>query len=121
MTLLPIAAHALTMKLQLMGVASRLLTQELPHLDLPSPHAPPALAVPDRVRYFPGMGFGRNPHVLKAQAAEQKAEEASDDLSRARAYFEAAHAWDRAAEREKPGKQRVEYEAHATRTRALAE
>jgi hypothetical protein len=81
----------------------------------------PPLAVPDRVRYFPGMGFGRNPHVLKAQAAEQKAEEASDDLSRARAYFEAAHAWDRAAEREKPGKQRVEYEAHATRTRALAE
>lgn len=67
------------------------------------------------------MGFGKNPHVQKAQAAEQKAEEASDDLSRARAYFEAAHAWDRAAEKEKPGKLRVEYEANATRTRALAE
>jgi len=67
------------------------------------------------------MGFGKNPHVLKAQTAEQKAEEASDDLSRTRAYFEAAHAWDRAAEKEKPGKLRVEYEANATRTRALAE
>ena len=67
------------------------------------------------------MGFGRNPHVLKAQAAEQKAEEASDDLSRARLYFEAAHAWDRAAEREKPGKARSEYEGNAVRARELAE
>ena len=67
------------------------------------------------------MGFGRNPHVLKAQAAEQKAQEAPDETARARAYREAAHEWDRAAEREKPGKQRAEYEAHATRTRAPAE
>lgn len=66
------------------------------------------------------MGFGKNPHVPKAQAAELKAEEASDEPARARAYHEAAHAWDRAAEREKPGKLRLEYEAHAARTRELA-
>jgi hypothetical protein len=46
------------------------------------------------------MGFGRNPHVPKAQAAEQKAQDAPDALSRARAYRDAAHQWDRAAERE---------------------
>lgn len=63
------------------------------------------------------MGFGRNPHVLKAQTAEQKAEEASDEPARVRAYLEAAHAWDRAAEREKPGKLRSEYEANAVRAR----
>ena len=67
------------------------------------------------------MGFGRNPYVSKAQAAEQKAQEAQDDAARARAYHEAAHEWDRAAEREKPGKLRSEYEANATRARELAE
>ena len=63
------------------------------------------------------MGFGRNPYVSKAQAAEQKAQEATDEPARARAYREAAHEWDRAAEREKPGKLRSEYEAHAVRNR----
>ncbi len=67
------------------------------------------------------MGFGRNPYVPKAQAAEQKAEEAPDELARARLYREAAHEWDRAAEREKPGKLRSEYEQHAVRTRELAD
>lgn len=67
------------------------------------------------------MGFGRNPYVAKAQTAEQKAEEAADETSRARLYREAAHEWDRAAEREKPGKARSEYEAHAVRTRELIE
>lgn len=67
------------------------------------------------------MGFGRNPYVSKAQAAEQKAQEATDDSNRARLYREAAHEWDRAAEREKPGKLRSEYEAHAVRNRELAE
>lgn len=66
------------------------------------------------------MGFGRNPYVAKAQVAEQKAEEAADDNTRARHYREAAHEWDRAAEREKPGKVRKEYEAHAVRLRELA-
>jgi hypothetical protein len=67
------------------------------------------------------MAFGRNPHVAKAQAAEQKAEQATDEPSRARALREAAHQWDRAAERENPGKRRTEYEANAARNRELAD
>jgi hypothetical protein len=67
------------------------------------------------------MSFGKNPYVPKAQAAEQKAQEAGDDASQARAYREAAHEWDRAAEREKPGKKRSEYEENATRNRELAD
>lgn len=67
------------------------------------------------------MSFGRNPHVAKATLAEQKAQDATDDNARARAYREAAHLWDRAAEREKPGKQRAQYEQNATRNRELAD
>jgi hypothetical protein len=67
------------------------------------------------------MSFGRNPHVPKAQAAEQKAQDAPDAPARARAWREAAHQWDRAAEREQPGKRRVEYEGNAVRARELAE
>jgi hypothetical protein len=67
------------------------------------------------------MSFGRNPHVPKAQAAEQKAADASDTMARAAAYRDAAHQWDRAASREKPGKYRAEYEANAERNRALAD
>ena len=67
------------------------------------------------------MSFGRNPHVAKALAAQQRAEEATDDHSRERAHREAAHEWDRAAGREKPGKQRDVYEANAARARALAD
>lgn len=67
------------------------------------------------------MSFGRNPHVPKAQAAEQKARDATDEPSRARAYREAAHQWDRAAEREQPGKRRGEYERNAARARELAD
>ena len=67
------------------------------------------------------MGFGRNPHVAKAEAAEQKAVDARDDAARVQAYRDAAHQWDRAAEREKPGKQRDAYEGNAVRNRALAE
>ena len=67
------------------------------------------------------MGFGRNPYVSKAQAAEQKAQEATDEASQVRAYRDAAHQWDRAAEREKPGKKRAEYEANAARNRELAD
>ncbi len=67
------------------------------------------------------MSIGRNPHVPKAQAAEQKALDARDDMSRARAFREAGHLWDRAAERESPGKRRDEYERNAARTRALAD
>jgi hypothetical protein len=46
------------------------------------------------------MGFGRNPHVAKAEAAEVKAQEATDVASEVRAYLEAAHLWDRAAAKE---------------------
>jgi hypothetical protein len=67
------------------------------------------------------MSFGRNPYVPKAQAAEQKAEAAPDEAARVRALRDAAHQWDRAAEREKPGKQRTEYESNAERTRAAAD
>lgn len=67
------------------------------------------------------MSFGRNPHVPKAQAAEQKAADAPDDAARARAQREAAHQWERAAEREAPGKRRSEYEQNAQRNRDLAD
>jgi hypothetical protein len=66
------------------------------------------------------MSFGKNPHVPKAQAAEQKAADASDHHARTLAYREAAHQWDRAASRENPGKKRSEYEANAERNRSLA-
>jgi hypothetical protein len=67
------------------------------------------------------MSFGRNPHVAKALAAEQKAETADDAHAASRNYLEAAHLWDRAAAREKPGKQRSEYEQNAIRDRDLAQ
>ncbi len=67
------------------------------------------------------MSFGKNPHVAKAQAAEQKAQDATDDRSRALAYREAGHQWERAAERESPGKRRSEYEQNAARARTLAD
>lgn len=49
------------------------------------------------------MGFGKNPHVAKAQAAEQKAQVATDEAARTLAWREAARQWDRAAEREQRG------------------
>lgn len=67
------------------------------------------------------MSFGRNPYVPKAEAAELKAAEASDRIARERAHREAAHEWDRAAQREKPGKRRDEYVANAERNRAIAD
>lgn len=67
------------------------------------------------------MAFGRNPHVAKALAAEQRATEAADEHASSRAYLDAARLWDRAAEREKPGPKRTEYEANAVRGRELAE
>lgn len=67
------------------------------------------------------MSFGKNPYVTKAQAAEQRAADAPDEASRLRALRDAAHQWDRAAEREKPGKQRTDYEAAAERNRSLAD
>lgn len=67
------------------------------------------------------MAFGRNPHVAKALVAEQRAKDAGDEHAAARAWLDAARLWDRAAEREKPGRQRTEYEEHAVRARELAD
>ena len=67
------------------------------------------------------MSFGRNPHIPKAQAAEQKARDAGDDDARERHWREAAHLWERAAEREMDGKRRSEYARNAERARALAD
>ncbi len=71
--------------------------------------------------YGPAVSFGKNPFVAKAQAAEQKAADATDGIARVSAYRDAAHQWDRAAQKEKPGKFRTEYEEAAERNRALAE
>jgi hypothetical protein len=67
------------------------------------------------------MSFGRNPHVAKAQAAEQKAELASDDATRIRAHRDAAHQWDRAAARERSQALREQYERSAERNRRIAD
>ncbi len=67
------------------------------------------------------MSFGRNPHIVKAQAAEQKARDAGDDGARERAWREAAHLWERAAKQEKEGKRRGEYERNAEKARAIAD
>lgn len=67
------------------------------------------------------MSFGRNPHVAKAQAAEQKARDARDDAARTLAWREAARQWDRAAERENVDKRRQEYEQNAEQARARAD
>jgi hypothetical protein len=67
------------------------------------------------------MGFGRNPHVAKAEAAQAKAQEATDVVSEVRAYREAAHLWDRAAAKEKDGKRRIEYAANAEAARERAD
>jgi len=67
------------------------------------------------------MGFGRNPHVAKAEAAQVKAQEATDVGSEVRAYLEAAHLWDRAAAKEKDGKRRAEHEANAVAARERSE
>jgi len=67
------------------------------------------------------MSFGRNPHVAKAEAAEQKAGGATDNHSRERAWREAAHLWGRAAERETDAKRRAQYAAQAEEARAKAD
>lgn len=66
------------------------------------------------------MSFGRNPHVAKAQAEEQKAATARDDRAASQAWREAARQWDRAAARETDNGKKTDYEAkaEAARTRA---
>lgn len=66
------------------------------------------------------MSFGRNPHVAKAQAEEQKAATARDVRAASQAWREAARQWDRAAARETDGGKKSDYaaKAEAARTRA---
>lgn len=55
------------------------------------------------------MSFGKNPHVAKAELAEQKARDARDEIAREQAWLEAARRWERAAERETDAKRRQLY------------
>jgi hypothetical protein len=66
------------------------------------------------------MSFGKNPHVAKAEAAEQKARDARDEIAREQAWLEAARRWDRAAERETDDKRRQLYLDKAERAREQA-
>ena len=67
------------------------------------------------------MSFGRNPHIAKAQVAEQKAQDAGDEGTRERHWREAAHLWERAVKFETDGKRRAEYARNAERARDLAD
>ncbi len=67
------------------------------------------------------MGFGRNPHVAKAEAAEQKARSARDQAACEQAWREAARQWERAAERETDERRRVDYAGKAEAARAIAD
>ena len=67
------------------------------------------------------MGFGRNPHVTKAEAAELKAQGAKDASAHERAWREAGHLWERAADREQDAKRRALYLGNAERARAAAD
>jgi hypothetical protein len=67
------------------------------------------------------MSFGRNPHVAKAEAAEQKADSAKDAAASELALREAGRLWERAADREPDAKRRLQYTANAERARARAD
>ena len=67
------------------------------------------------------MSFGKNPHVAKAETAEQKALDAQDDAARAQAWLEAGRQWERAAEREKDPRRRAAYNDKATAARAAVD
>lgn len=67
------------------------------------------------------MSFGRNPHVAKAEAAEQKARTARDQIACEQAWREAARQWERAADRETDDKRRTLYTEKAEIARTNAE
>ena len=67
------------------------------------------------------MSFGRNPHVAKAEAEEQKALGARDAKAAELAWREAARQWDRATARETDPKRRDEHTAKAEAARARAD
>lgn len=66
------------------------------------------------------MSFGKNPHVAKAELAEQKAREAGDAIARKQAWLDAAHRWERAAERETDAKRKHLYIDKAEQARQQA-
>lgn len=67
------------------------------------------------------MGFNQNPHVAKAAAAELSAQNAADESARSGKWLEAAHLWERAADREKNEKRASEYRKNAERAHNEAE
>ena len=67
------------------------------------------------------MSFGRNPHVAKAEASEQRAQIARDERSGQQAWLEAARLWERAADRETDDKRRAQYSERADAARARAD
>ncbi len=67
------------------------------------------------------MGFGRNPHVAKAEAAEQAALIAKDASAYERAWREAGRLWERAADRETDSKRKAQYTEKAEQARATAD
>ncbi len=67
------------------------------------------------------MGFNQNPFVAKATTAAQKAEAATDATARSQAWREAAHLWERAADREKNDKRAAEYRKNAETARDAAD
>ena len=72
-------------------------------------------------RYSCAMSFGRNQHVAKAEAAEQKALNAKDATAYELAWREAGRLWERAAERETDPKRKQQYAGNADRARASAD
>jgi hypothetical protein len=67
------------------------------------------------------MSFGKNPHIAKAEAAEQKALDALDAPAREQGWLEAGRQWERASEKEKDPKRRQLYADKAAAARAAAE
>lgn len=66
------------------------------------------------------MGFNQNPFVPRAAAAVQKAETATDSSACEQAWLEAAHLWERAADREKNARRVIEYRKNAESARAAS-
>ena len=67
------------------------------------------------------MSFGRNPHVAKAEAEEQKARGAKDAAACELAWREGARQWERAAERETDDRRRQQYAERTEAARASAD
>jgi len=67
------------------------------------------------------MSFGRNVHVAKAEAAEQKALSAKHATAYEHAWREAGRLWERAADRETDPRRKQQYATNAERARAIAD